>query len=381
MSVLNEAVADIPVFDVDWMPSAELCRRNLARVRALVDEALSRRSHVLLPVAIRFIDRLSHSWLARQANPYLEEIRQVAHAVGRPGAYFLNTIYEWACSTSAAPDPSGEGVRMIRVLDWRLSGIGSHVVIARHETPHGAFFNATWPGYAGVVTGMAPGRFSAAINQGPRVPVLGFQLLDDVLTHLRVLHSRGVVPAAHLLRRTFEEAADFATAVAMLADESIPVAMPAIFTIAGVAPEECCIVEAWGSRRRIHRMEAGARKVLGPANQWLSPGLRGRARNRAVGTGGRTTPEANNAARRALICRLQEGAFAGAGDLPEPCLNSDTVMVVVANARRGEMVVEALDPPSGPPTGRIMPRVVARRRLREERRPACVLAATPEAAA
>jgi hypothetical protein len=377
MTATSETIAEIPVFDVGWMPSAELCRHNLARVRALVDEALSRRSHVLLPLAIGFIDRLSHSWLVRQTSPYLEEIRQVAHAVGRPGAYFLNTIYEWACSTSAAPDLEGGGARMIRVLDWRLSGIGSHVVIARHETPHGAFFNATWPGYAGVVTGMAPGRFSAAINQGPRVPVLGVRFLDDIVTHLRVLCSRGVVPAAHLLRRTFEEAADFAGAVAMLADESIAVAMPAIFTIAGIATDECCIVEAWGRSRRIHRMASGAPQVLGVANQWLSSDLRGRARNRAIGTGARTTPEANNAARRAMICRLQEGAFEGTSDLPEPCLNSDTVMVVVANARRGEMVVEALDPPSG----RIMPRVVARRRLSEERRPANTVATISEATA
>src|SRR6266404_3700612 len=362
MTLTNEAVADIPVFDVDSMPSAELCRRNLARVRALVDEALSRRSHVLLPVAIHFIDRLSHSWLARQANPYLEEIRQVAHAVGRPGAYFLNTIYEWACSTSAAPDPSGEGVRMIRVLDWGLSGIGGHVVIARHETPHGAFFNATWPGYAGVVTGMAPGRFSAAINQGPRMPVLGLHLLDDIVTHLRVLRSRGVVPASHLLRRTFEEAADFAAAVAMLADETVAVAMPALFTVAGVEAEEFCIIEAWGRERRIHRAGSGVPPVLGAANQWLSPDLRGKARNRAKTTGAPTTPEENNAVRRALICRLQAGDFRGAADLPEPVVNGDTVMVVVANARRGEMVVEALDPPAG----RIMPRVVARRRVREE---------------
>jgi hypothetical protein len=362
MTVTREIIADIPVFDVGRMPSAELCRRNLARVRSLVDEALSRRSHLLLPVAIRFIDRLSHSWLARQANPYLEEIRQVAQAVGRPGTYFLNTIYEWACSTSAAPDPSGEGVRMIRVLDWRLSGIGCHSVIARHETPHGAFFNATWPGYAGVVTGMAPGRFSAAINQGPRMPVLGLQLLDDIVTHLRVLRSRGVVPAAHLLRRTFEEAADFEAAVAMLADETVAVAMPALFTVAGVEAEEVCIVEAWGRGRRVHRAGSGAPQVLGVANQWLSPDLRGRARNRAVTTGAPTTPEENNAVRRATICRLQAGDFHGAADLPEPVINSDTVMVVVANARRGEMVVEALDPPAG----HILPRVVARRRLREE---------------
>src|SRR5437763_16194391 len=114
MAVPDETIADILIFDVDRMLSVELCRRNLARVRALVDEALSRRSHLLLPIAIHFIDRLSHSWLARQANPYLDEIRQVALAVGRPGTYFLNTIFEWACSTSAAPDPGGEGARMIR---------------------------------------------------------------------------------------------------------------------------------------------------------------------------------------------------------------------------------------------------------------------------
>src|SRR5205814_2004797 len=117
------------------------------------------------------------------------------------------------------------------------------------------------------------------------------QLVDDIVTHLRVLRSRGVVPAAHLLRRTFEEAADFAAAVALLADESIAVAMPALFTVAGIEPEECCVIEAWGRERRIHRTGGTAPNVLGVANQWLSPDLRGRARNRAVTTGEPTTPE------------------------------------------------------------------------------------------
>src|SRR5260370_28206296 len=101
MTLTNEAVADIPVFDVDWMPSAELCRRNLARVRALVDEALSRRSHVLLPVAIRFIDRLSHSWLARQANPLLEDISIVSHCGGRPVPSLHTHHYKLPCQTPA----------------------------------------------------------------------------------------------------------------------------------------------------------------------------------------------------------------------------------------------------------------------------------------
>jgi hypothetical protein len=72
------------------------------------------------------------------------------------------------------------------------------------------------------------------------------------------------------------------------------------------------------------------------------------------------TAEANNVARQAIVRRLQEAPSVGSDDLPEPVLNSQTVMVVVANARRGEMTVEALDPPPG----QLMPRAVARRALR-----------------
>jgi hypothetical protein len=332
------------------------------RVRALVAEALSSRSHPLLPLATRLIDSLSHSWLARQANPYLEEIRHVAAAVGRPGAFFLNTVYEWACSTSVAADPGGEGARMIRILDWGLSGIGRHVVIGRQETPYGPFYNATWPGYAGVLTGMAPGRFSAAINQAPRVPAVGHRTLDQVLTRLRLLCSRGTLPATHLLRRAFEEAPDFAGALEILSDEDVNLAMPAIFILAGTEPHECCVIEALGRLRRVHRGNAANAGALGVANRWLSPDLEGTPRNAAVTTGPATTPEANNAARECMIRALQAGAFGGAADLDEPVLNSHTVMVVSANARRGEMAVEALDPPAGT----IIPRVVARVAIRHD---------------
>jgi hypothetical protein len=351
---------EIPLVDVRRLASADLCRYDLERVRDLVGAALSRRSHVLLPLATRLIDRISHSWLARQADFYLEEIRHVADLLDRPGAFFLNTVYEWACSTSVAADPTGEGARMIRVLDWGLSGLGRHVVIARHDTPHGPFYNATWPGYAGVLNAMAPGRFSAAINQAPRVPVLGIRVVDDILTHVRVLYSADTMLASHLLRRVFEEAPDFEAAVEMLADDRVTVAMPALFALAGTEPDEGCIVEAFGKERRVHRGRAGSSDVLGMANQWLSADLKGRARNEAVTTAPPMTAEANNAARRSIIRRLQSADFRGSADLPEPVLNSQTVMVLVANAKRGELMVEALDPPPG----QTMPRAVARRSLR-----------------
>lgn len=358
MSEMNARLtaATIPVIPVGRLPSAELCLRAPEQVRALVAEALSRRSHPLLPLATRLIDSMSHSWLVRQANPYLDEIRRVAETLGRPGAYFLNTVYEWACSTSVAADPSGDGARMIRVLDWGLSGIGRHVVVGRHETDYGPFYNATWPGYAGVLTGMAPGRFSAAINQAPRVPALGHRALDEIVTRLRVLFSRGTLPASHLLRRAFEEAPSFDAALEILCDERIAVAMPAIFIVAGVAPHECRVVEALGTLRRVHRPTAAAAQALGVANRWLSPDLEGTPRNEAVTSGPPTTPEANNAAREEMIRALQAEDFTGADDLHEPVLNSHTVMVVTANANRGEMTVEALDPPANA----MMPRVVAR---------------------
>ncbi len=351
-------ILDIPIVEVGASPSGDLCRHNLERARALVQEVLGGRCHPLLPYTARLLDRLSHSWLARQSNPYLEEIREVAAMLRRPGAYFLNTIYEWACSTSVAPDSSG-GQRLIRVLDWGMPGLGRSAVIARHSAPSGTFYSATWPGYAGVLTAMAPGRFSAAINQAPKMPVTGLEIVDEMVTRLRVTRSRNAVPGTHLLRRAFERAPDYASAVAMLADESIALAMPTLFTLAGAEPGDGCVIEAFDRKRRVHRSADAENGALGVANQWLSPDLRGKARNHALGTGAATSAAENNRIRRAAVARLQSRNFRGAQDLSEPVLNSHTVMVVVANARRGEMRVEGL----AAPTGSIIPRVVARRAI------------------
>jgi hypothetical protein len=356
--VETAGVLDIPIVEVGGSPSSDLCRHDLERARALVSEVLGPRCHPLLPYAANLLDRLSHSWLVRQSNPYLGEIREAAAVLRRPGAYFLNTIYEWACSTSVAPDSAG-GQCMIRVLDWGMPGLGRSALVARHRTAHGPFYSATWPGYAGVLTAMAPGRFSAAINQAPKMPVIGFEVLDELVTRYRVTRSRDAVPGTHLLRRTFERAPDYASAVAMLADESVALAMPTLFSLAGTEPGEGCVIEAFGRERRVHRSADAENGTLGVANQWLSPELRGKARNHAVGTGAATSTAENNRIRRAAVARLQSRDFRGAQDLPEPVLNSHTVMVVVANPRRGEMQIEGLEVAPGS----ILPRVVARRSI------------------
>lgn len=359
LSSRRTAITEIPVLDVAAHASVDLCRYDLDRVYALMRSALGRRSHFILPYVVELVDRISHGWLARQADSYLDEIRHVARLLGRPGAFFLNAVYEWSCSTSVGPEPSGEGARMIRVLDWGLAGLGRHVVIACHPSEHGPFYNATWPGYAGVVNAMAPGRFCAAINQAPRMPVLGIPGLDAMIMRSRIFVARDTILASHLLRRVFESAPDYAAAVDMLTSSSIALAAPALFTLSGIAPEEGCVIEAFGRERRIHRSVDAPRAILGVANQWLSPDLKGRARNESVTVAPALTPEANNAMRRAIISDLQAGEFRGSRDLVEPVLNSQTVMVVTANAATGQLAVEALDPLPG----EITPRVVARRSL------------------
>ena len=353
-----EKIAEIPLTAVGAGGAADLFEAHPEKAATLITTALN--SHPLLPLGAAIADVLSRRWLERQQNPYLQEIRRVAAGLSSPGVYFLNIVYEWACSTSAAPDPGGSGMRLIRVLDWGLRGIGRHVVIARQQSRHGVFYNATWPGFAGVLTAMAPRRFAAAINQAPRLPIFGPRWLDEVAGRVRMLRARGAIPAAHLLRRVFEQASDYGEARRILADEGQRLAMPALFTLAGMARREACIIEAIGQQRRIH--DAAAHDgTVGIANEWLSGDLPGEARAHALDGFGTVSPRENNRARRSIVCALQRGPFAGAADLVPPVINSHTVMVVSANASTGEMTVEALDPIPGVTP---VPGVVARRALR-----------------
>jgi hypothetical protein len=330
--------------------SAALVEAMPREAAALLETALQ--AHPLLPRVARLGDFVSRRWLERHGNPYHDEIAAIARMLGQPGVYLLNCIYEWACSTSAGPDPSGEGSRMIRVLDWGMPGIGRYVVVARHEAAAGTYLAATWPGYAGVLTGMAPARFSAALNQAPRQHLTRLPVANDIALRLRMLRHGGL-PPAHLLRRVFEMAPDYESAVAMLLDPDVAVAMPALVTLSGTRPHEGAIIELAGRTRALHRARPGESWIVGVANDWISawtgtPRLHSHLRRPGE------TPRANNAERRGLVCALQRGDFVGAAALPTPVLNAHTVLVAVANAHRGTLAVEALNTT---PDGR--PRVIA----------------------
>jgi len=97
--------------------------------------------------------------------------------------------------------------------------------------------------------------------------------------------------------------------------------------------------------------------IVGVANRWLTAELPGKPRDNALMPSDRQTAEANNLERQRGICDLQRGTFTGVADLAPPVHNSHTVLVASANARQGQLTLEALD---GGSDGSVLPMVIGR---------------------
>jgi hypothetical protein len=157
------------------------------------------------------------------------------------------------------------GTLAVATLDWPFPGLGRHLEIARMSGAAGEYYSATWPGFVGVLTAMAPGRFAAAINQAPlwrrtRHPYLR---LYDVAANAIATWSLRHIPPDQLLRQAMEQCATFAQARALL--ESTPIARPVIYTLAGCAPGERCVIE------RTEEGSSTRTEHTGAANDWLEP--------------------------------------------------------------------------------------------------------------
>lgn len=326
-----------PLIDVGRAAALESFRQLPDHTRALCEAALGDIPGLALVAPA--MNAVSRRWLEKSANPYLAELRAVDAGLGWRAAFALNMIYAWACSTAAGPDPEG-GARLVRVLDWGLTSIGRYSVILRHDGERGKFLTVGWPGYAGVLTGLAPGRFAAAINVTPVPDHFPGFWYHKIAGHLgRDFFSGPSLPAEHLLRQAFETEPDFESAVARLMRPKL-LTRPAIFTLAGVAPGQACIIEAKQDRRRLHR--AGADGVVATANDWQTHAGEWRGvPSRYAGSG--LSPVEENARRRSQVAAL----FAlphrpGFADLAAPILNSHTVHMVVANPARATLHAQAV---------------------------------------
>lgn len=305
-------------------------------------EAWAEKTHALLDAAGRRypkhllvgLDKVSRAWLVRSNSGHLAEIDAVAVAIRRPGAYFFSVNYEWACTCRAAPSPEGDAARLIRVLDWQTPGLGANLVCAKVRGAAALPFAViTWPGYTGVLQVMAPGRFSAALNQAPMRDPTGLFYIDWAVNRRRVWTMASPTPA-HLLRRVAEEARDFSEASRMLAEA--PISTPGIFTLAGTEPSETLVIERTEDEARVR---GGGDAVA--ANHWGEllgePGWQGQARG-------------DRSHERSRVMRSVEPRFDEAFPwLVPPVLNAKTRLAMVADARTGRLMARGYEE-SGPAT-------------------------------
>lgn len=305
----------IPLINLGREPPTALIDRARPHLDRLLDGCERHYGRVVLAAG----DAVTRRWLERSASPYRDDIAAIAAHVGRPGAVMLNLSYEWSCTCGIGPDPQQPGNRLLRTLDWPTPALGASVVVARQEGAAGAYYNVTWPGFAGVLTAMAPGRFSAAINQPPLRKVSPSLYLDWVISRPGIWRQRSL-PPSHLLRQVFDRCRTFEEALAMLRDT--PICVPVFFTLSGAEAGQGVVIE---------RLETGAAVHPSPAsisNHWLAIDRAGHARG-----------EDSHARRRLMDARLGDAANDFSWLTP-PILNPTTRLAAILNARAGSLIVQ-----------------------------------------
>lgn len=315
----------IPVLEVGAnFPMATLLADE-PRAHTLLDQA----THRIPRAALKAADAVSRRWLIRSRNAHLSEIDEIAARLDRPGAYFLSVNYEWGCTVGVKPSPDRQTARLVRVLDWRTPGLGRHIIAAKVQAAAGPFVTLTWPGYTGVLQGMAPARFSAALNQAPmRKSAGGFLPLDWAINRLRVWGMPHPTPA-HLLRTVFETCRNFADAKRVLMDH--PIASPGIYSLAGLTPDETCVIERTETQAHVHEGPAAA------ANHWQAAGWTGHPRGK------------DSAGRTRMMHTVPTALAPDFSWVKPPILNNYTRLAMVADAAIGRLVAQGFEA-DGPAT-------------------------------
>jgi hypothetical protein len=314
----------IPLVEIGDAGMVAIAETEPGRLSDIVNVAQAHYSRPVLWAA----DQMSQMWLARNDNPYLEEIMVIADQVEQAGVYMLNMSFEWACTAGVGPDPARAGNRLLRTLDWPLDGLGRNLVVARVAGEAGTYDSVTWPGFAGVLSAMAPGRFSASINQPPLRRYTPSCWLDWMFGRFTMWREDSL-PPVHLLRQVFDQCENYAEAREILSDTTL--AMPAFFSLSGLDEHECCVIERTEDMVIMHDGPGAI------ANHWLRMGRAGH--NRGVDSHGRL----------GQINALRGDTPNNFGWVTPPVLNNGTRLSMIANAREGSLMVLGWeqDPVSG----------------------------------
>lgn len=317
-------LVNIPLVDIRGGSPVDLVRQFPSSAAALARSA-SNTFGLVSRIASRLIfpvgDRVSLAWLAETSNPYREEIRTLVSLLGIRGTAMLNLCFEWGCTSGVWETRDGPVMR--RVLDWPFPALGEHIIVAHQTGPAGDFFNITWPGLSGSFHAVGFGRFAAAINQAP-MRRHGRGYAGDWARNRMTVRRGGGLPPAHLLRNVFETARDYSEAKRLLS--TTPVAVPAIFILAGPGSGDGCVIERTETACAVRELKSDR---VCATNHFASH----------LNSTGRWSARPIDSQGRLACAHAQEG---GAGDLSwfvPPIANINSRLVFTANVASGEMAL------------------------------------------
>jgi acid ceramidase len=145
----------------------------------------------------------------------------------------------FGCTAFAIDAPGG--ILHARNRDWwtENSALARYTTLAHFVGgPAGKFSIIGWPGFVGVLSGIAPGRFAVTLNA----------VLSTDPTQL-------ATPVVFLLRTVFEQAATFDDALALLNETPLP--CDCLLLLTGVRVGELVVIERTPSRHALRYAKNG----------------------------------------------------------------------------------------------------------------------------
>ena len=240
----------IPTLEID-MNLAPVER--WAGVQSLADGAQSLISSVLASFgASKFPHQQLESYAAAHLKQtHLQDVEALSRRLGISGTRLMaaNLYYDLLksvlgsdgfVSCSAFAVETKNGPLHARNLDWFIEGdvLRNHTIVCDFQEAGRLLFKAvSWPGYAAVLSGVAPGRFAVTLNA--------------VLSNEQAVIAR---PISFLIREVLEEASSFEEAVEQLG--STPIAADCLLLVSGTKRGEMCVIERTPKRVAVRKPDS-----------------------------------------------------------------------------------------------------------------------------
>ena len=253
-----KTVRELPCFDIDldlpayerWKPLQSVLEAMAPGVRKYIEALVGKGS--LGAMALKLCGGLSF------CTTYYSDLRAIAQLSGLTlGEVFISNVLtdlSARCTSMVVLGPTGRPLHG-RNLDWGAGFLRPSIVRVNFLRSGRPLYQAvTTPGYVGILTGVAPGRFSVSINYR-ETGLLAGSLLSFMSALSRAWSS------GFLVRHVLENPSKYPTyRDAVLALSKSRIIAPCYITVAGINPDEGVVLtrERMGA---LHPLKLGIKKI------------------------------------------------------------------------------------------------------------------------